>query len=679
MIEKDPKICYIHSIMGVKEEYLKECKESSTVLSFWKGIKCFIDENIALVTLNIATSGNEETIGHLKKQFSILGSQNGNEDFLSHVNFFNMSGHANIKINISDISVKAFLIMFLDEGMATHSSVLFGNEIYNIETNLSMRGKRASDIQEIEISGQGAQKQKELWFKKLTTKYKEKAKEAWEKEDEGTYSYYCALVQVVNTMTQYEGFSLSRDIYTLLYPSFKLFDEQLDKALKDAKGRDNLLKMKDIKESICEFISAVNSVIYHITHTDQIFLMIPGNTGMIFSIPSKLCLMYLWVIRGVIKLLNDANYKFSCLLTPDLEASPSTKLINMGLFVNDRLIRFMTSQRFLYMPRHFMILSTHEIAHYVGKEIRNRELRFKNIAKTLSYLLAEGIFPEKLYEETDGKIAEIYEKLKEEKKAELQERCVRFIFDEYRDIKKSGNDKKEHATEIVPFLKKSYRKLLVKNGCVDKLLRSCVKEAWEGKLDDDSLKAAFITEEIQDKLEWYREMLLTSQTVVDACIDELMLIYREIFSDVAAACILGYEGETFAEVFSVSEGNKYNSAIDNKDSAKGYGDIQKKVREKILKDVFSEEADEKSVEKPDEVYTAPLNLRDELYTYQWVEIYLKKYAQKSKDDINAKIKERREELDKIRELYTLFADREATCDMIYNKIINIIIEYQKEI
>ena len=73
--------------------------------------------------------------------------------------------------------------------------------------------------------------------------------------------------------------------------------------------------------------------------------MIPGYTGTTFLIPVKLCMMYLWMAKKEIELLNDGGYKYSCLLTPGLESRPESTLINMGRNDNDRLIHFSSSQR----------------------------------------------------------------------------------------------------------------------------------------------------------------------------------------------------------------------------------------------------------------------------------------------------------------------------------------------
>ena len=291
-----------------------------------------------------------------------------------------------------------------------------------------------------------------------------------------------------------------------------MFDQRLEQARKrEAETKNKVIYRQYIKESVCEFSNSVNSVIYHTVHSNQFFLMKPGYTGTTFLIPVKLCLMYLWVVQKEIVVLNDADHMYSCLLTPGLESRPETTLINMGLSEKDRLIHFSSSQRSLYMPRHFMIILTHEIAHYVGDKIRNRRLRLKNIIKTLAYFLAEKIVPEKLLEqEVSTGMTEDIDFCKEMKE-KIQLGCAISIWKEF----EQKEEEDFHATKIIPYLEKLCIDILAKNGEIDKV----------GRFEEN------------------RERALVEQKELDKTIHDLVQVYREIFSDIAVFCILKQEKE----------------------------------------------------------------------------------------------------------------------------------------
>jgi len=301
-------------------------------------------------------------------------------------------------------------------------------------------------------------------------------------------------------------------------------------------------------------------VIYHTVHSNQFFLMKPGYTGTTFLIPVKLCLMYLWVVQKEIVVLNDADHMYSCLLTPGLESRPETTLINMGLSEKDRLIHFSSSQRSLYMPRHFMIILTHEIAHYVGDKIRNRRLRLKNIIKTLAYFLAEKIVPEKLLEqEVSTGMTEDIDFCKEMKE-KIQLGCAISIWKEF----EQKEEEDFHATKIIPYLEKLCIDILAKNGEIDKLILSVGLARINGAgVSEMPLERVIAIQERVGRFEENRERALVEQKELDKTIHDLVQVYREIFSDIAAFCILKQEKEgkvsedfyqDFSDTFQVSEG-----------------------------------------------------------------------------------------------------------------------------
>ena len=66
---------------------------------------------------------------------------------------------------------------------------------------------------------------------------------------------------------------------------------------------------------------------------------------------------------------------------------------------------------------------------------------------------------------------------------------------------------------------------------------------------------------------------------VEEAIEELVQVYREVFSDMAAFCLLQCNMKEFSEAFNVSEGKLLTR--DNHAA-----DIQKRVRERIVGKVF---------------------------------------------------------------------------------------------
>lgn len=677
-LEKSEYVQYIHSIIGVSEAFLQAC--SHNIQPYWNAVNCFVNNVVPHVTMKISTSGDPQTPGKLRYQLDELSKQiDGGFSGLKHTTFSQGTGHCNLRIDIANITVKTLLSMITKNGIATHDNPLFGKEIYNIETILSLNSVKIRDI--TSVSPKKNQKGDtstsgniQKYFAKLTMKYAQKTKDAWNQHDEGVFSYYAALTQVCNILTQYEGFTLSKDIFLLLYPAFRMFEHQLDTA-EQAKGTGSSPEQTQaLMDSICEFVNAVNSVVYHTIHTDQIFLMIPGYSGTTFSIPVKLCLIYMWIIQKVIGLLNDAGYKYACLLTPELETRPATTLINMGLSSDDRLIRFSSSQRSLYMPRHFIILITHELAHYVGKSIRIRNSRLQSISRVLAQLLGQGIFPEEYCQiaenSTDPVRRRLYQIMKATVKEQIEITCVSAI---YHHVENNSDPRKEHAIKAVPALKKICYELLGENGIIYQSIYSLPSVLGENFKDEELTEALNLMCDLQNRLDYNRRCLFASRDIIDSCIDELMQLFREVFSDVAAYVILDFDMETFSEVFNVSEGT---CTSDN-------SDYQRKARKQIIQRLEGTTADPEEEDATmchqNLLVNWPYSIKDKLYSYTWVGKYLWEYAEEAASAVKRQIRSKSADVQLLQATYKLFTDNETSCNKIYEHIVHIIEEYSTEI
>ncbi len=697
-IRRKDNVCYVHSIIGMSEAFLSDCKSEGKlrVLSEWRGRKCFIDEKLPHVTMKIATSGAANVPEKIVYQLRKLLKDN-NIGFTGNdtIEFSEGAGHGHLRMDINGTDVKSLITLLADDGLLNHANHLFGRPIYNIETFLYWCSRNISELKEsdIETAGREDERSREKdkdenegtygnsnhYFETLTEQYGKKMEIAWENKDEGLFSYYSALAQVYNTLAQYEGFSLSRDIFSLLYPAVRMFEELLDRASLKQEKSFSFDVEESRKDSICEFVNAVNSVVYHTIHTDQIFLMVPGYSGNTYSIPIKLCLLYSWIIKKVITVLNDVDYKYACLLTPELETRPATTLINMGMFEDDRLIRFSSSQRSLYMPRHFIILITHEIGHYTGKNIRNRQLRLECISRILVQLMFEGVFPE-VYcasENTNNPTIRqrLCSKIREEVKGQTEYECLCMISKKFEE---NNGERKEHATELSRIFKEICYELLEEQGVIHSCLGILPGGLEQEFVDEDMNDVMALYIDIQNQLDRNRRILFSSHDIMDTCINELIQVFREVFSDVAALAILGYDYQTFSEVFNVSEGTTDNSG----------GDVQRKVRELVIRKIMDpnseeEKSNDQKVQNEQvpkgEIRAWPASLKDEFYTYRWTGKELMKYAKESYKALLKQVEKHSIDRDQIRGIYEMFTTDETSCSDIYNKIVNVIEEYNNEI
>lgn len=687
------KVRYLHSIIGISNQYLKSC--GTEVSSSFGKINCHIDEKLSCINLRIVTTGKKGTLEKIKFLLSKLSKPKKNEKQGQSggkvATYSYVAGHESIIIRIPGTDIGSLLAMLLEEGVSTHGNLLFGHDISNIETDVIFKEESLNleNLQMEELERTSEEEKPESWCGMLIDHYKSQMYQIYNRGDESLYSYYRAFIQTLNTLAQYEGFALSKDIFYLLFPSIKMFHDHLMKVSRDE--NESNFDSKKIKDGLAEFLTAINAVIYHTIHTDQVFLMVPGYSGTSYSIPIKNCLLYLGVAEYVIKLLNDKEYKYNCLLTPEMESRPKTSLINIGASNEDRLIHFSASQRSLYIPRHFLIILTHEIAHYVGTEQRAREKRADNLINSVSYFMAEALLPESSPGDVKKEIYNIY---LQATKIKIKNACDDYL---KKEIENTNENRKYHSIELEKILQKACDNFLAngQNG-LGKILNEVPEEIMKKSMDENLMELSEEIGKIQRKMQYHRTVLITNSTM-KIIIAELMRMYREIFSDVAAICILKCNKKTFDETFSVSEG-----IIMQDDNDINIIDV---VRKKLAEDIFfSQNCNQNdkqclkkqqgtSVQQTESVVGEeggnntvdirwPQNLKDEIFSYIWVASDLMEYAKKCKEGIEKWITEDAEQkklLNNIRNIYNLFADDSKDCCTIYSEIVEQIHKYTMEV
>ena len=680
-IQNESEVLYLHCISGASEKYISktdetDCHAGDSIAALsccWNGTDCNIDEKLAEIVISIASAGSDTILQWLKYQLKILFP---NEKII----YSKATGHVSTIIHIESPTVRQLLLMIRRDGLSSHQNVLYENGVYNIETSIIV------DIHSLEITPTEPPEKSAPpnpgWCEQMITKYIGAFKEAKLKNDESLYSYYQALLQTLNVLGQYEKFSQAKKIFYELFPSFRLFFKQLDFAFSQIEQKNEQEQLDEIKDSMCQYLEAVNSVMYHTTHTDQMFLMIPGYCGTTYSIPVKLNLFYSRLCSQVIEILNDAGWQYEVLLAPAIEAKPVTSMIGFGLGHGDRLITVRASQRLLYMPRDFMIILTHEIAHYVGDTIRLRELRLQMLIRTLASIIRYAICDNPAQYIPNGSLCTV---LYNTNAMHIEQHIIKRMH-EHLD-KKCGNDG-YHASDISDALKNVYRAVLAEeNQGVHKLIYSCDIRLMTAlkKNHKDIRKEMEALRDYQELCDLNRKQLLASENIMTRMIDELITIYREVFSDAAALAILGFDTVYFQEAFDISEGRK--DAY--KDEARFL------IRENILNSLRQTDsrAEPALLSDPEitplmcstdlgenKIYPRAEVILEYLYSYDSTQLYLKLYAEECYNQIlkrmNSPIKE--DYLRDIREIFQMFTGN-INCNgqQIYDRIMEQVNAYIK--
>lgn len=685
-IENRGDVIYLHSILGIEEDYLNYCDANNkciTIAEDWKGTKCFVDQDIKRVEIHLATNGDQHIWTDIKSEL-----EKWNQGSLKIKGFENMTysyvmGHGNINLTFRQTDVRSLLILLLPGGFSTHQNRAYKHGVYNIETSifveenlLSEKTDIAGQCDEIEINGSD-------WCRKMIAKYSNFTRDDFVRKDEGLNACCQALIQTLNSLDQYERFALSRDIFDIVLPTFRMFDEKLENAFKKLKEKEENDNIELIKETMRRYLECVNSVIYHTIHTEQVYLMVPGYSGTSFSIPIKLKLFYTWYLYRITKLLNDAEKNHSYIIVPVIETRPLTSMIGVELESTGKMIHICLSQRTLFQPRYLMIILAHEIGHYVGCTIRDRERRLNCILKTMAYFIAEGIIPDEYVGESlPLHHSDLFVDMKEKIKENLQTE----IADIFSKKKAELSDERYYVRDIEGPLMQWCSDLLMEEGlgkAVYDVIHTIPDEVLSEVEDDEQnyVKNMRYIARIQKEIERNRRRLSSSGTC-KRIVAELIMIYQEVFSDIVAITILECKREEYRNAFYISEGS-------NIFSNEGVVPIQQEIRQNIIDevmfpDVERGEDEQENMGLTDETeWGQELDEDNTLYAnlsrFVWVNDQLENYAKECRERITKRLsgEEYQEIAKEVRETYNFFGDPDSKYDHIYNKMCSCIAEYRK--
>lgn len=652
-IEALSEVRYLHSIVGVSELYLHNCVNSDSALARFDSTLCFLKERLPEIHINVVTDGTPDVKRWLKGQLEHwcgeIDPDTGEVDAasLDDASILSKNGHETFVVVLRNIPVSDMLRLFVPGGVGTHQNPLYGKNVYNIATSLlfdwgDLQGVSAKKY----LSSPLSLSNESQWCKNLINQFRGKLADAMDKSDESLCSYYQAMFQTLNTLSQYEQFSLSQDLFLTLIPSFNMFADQFSVALGNPAA-----KQERIKDALCTFLEYANLVIYHTIHTDQIFLMVPGYSGTSFSIPIKLTLLFLWLSWKLTQILNDTGHTYQCILTPVMESRPITHSIDFGTDDLNRLIAIKVSQRLLYLPRHLTIILSHEIAHYVGGTMRCRRARLKYIANLLAYYIGEQLLPSEILADLHPDNAYVYQLYQQE----IMKALGRHLSEEINVFE----DKEPYADECVKVLSKACKSWLVRQIDLRRSIILNIPEKLERELRHSEStyveQMQFLARE-QEKASLQLQALLASNDC-DAVIAEMFRVSREVFSDMVALAILGCTQRDFETAFPASEGMEINPAT---------LPAMQWFRQYIAACVVFGSAD-----LPPSVYavskdpSGKLNPREGLYRYAGMRTQFEKYAK----DCYKQISQRLRQPDisslvlEVRKFYHLFTEQGNTCDV----------------
>lgn len=547
-------VAYTHSICGVSIKYLKQFEENARRLD---GLLPNVNNTkLSKIIMHISGKGMVNIKIFLQDLVArIFPNQT--------VTCFSMLGHIDATAIVEDTDMEHALRMMIEGGGINHDAPVYQKKLYNMETHLLYNEELIKPIRSAEdmsVESPSWCKEKLKEFKKITNEVK---------TDDALYAYYVAILQILNMLSQYENFNMAKQVYYLIYPSLKLFLQQLEQGRKKAELiEDDSVKFEHfevIMKSVVEYLEAVKNIVYHAIHMEQQYFLLPGYMGLIYEIPMKQCLFYQGYMERVSGILTkgDEECKYCYFITPTIYEKPFTELKDFKLSPGDRLIQVKLSQKDLYMQDVLSLILCHETGHYAGSRIRRRRERVYALVRAFSYILAELLLDLSMKnEELTEMEKEIWMDLYVDIQSDLQE-CIAEVYNQKLGVELKGLNETDEKFYISNIEKKL---LIIAKGLLsgeEGIIDNCFYKRGprvSKKIKESGMPAYKSYMKIVQHLITNRQILSLEKRLYD-WLDNLVYIIREALSDIISLEILDSAG--FDQYLRCSFAMERNEALVN--------------------------------------------------------------------------------------------------------------------
>ncbi len=542
-VGKRKDVRYKYSVCGIAQKYLDQVSDQSKIDDIEYNGNKLVNDDIAEVWLEIVSNGKADL-------------NNLSADFGDRAKYARVLGYMDNTICIRNTNMWKVVRLFRggDAGI-THKNKEFGNAIYNISTvilptwtEIGCENRTVSQLNSEKING---------WCMKKIEILKQRRGVFEDDKNEVLYSNWLALIRVLNVLSQYENSLFSKDIFRIIFPSMKLICDKFEDIL-DHYDADNFMKQGYDSVLIIErYINEVDGMIQHLIHTSQTFMAVPGYSGSLYDIPTKMLLFYMAYAYKLIEAFDDSEQHIGCFICPLLNSKPEVQEIETK-GANEILLDIRLAQRHLYMPRAFVVILSHELYHYIVQECRSRKERATHLIKICAYALAYRLLHVK---EDVGLNIEKFSEPIAAKEKEIQEFLVKTIPDVFKENNKESIEKAYLSATLSKLMTDScYAVISDSQYGVDETLRRIQMQDWqkEEELKETLLQwSAFLR-----RVEQNGKRVLTKDTI-EEIVDRFIYSFQEIYADLSSIICLELELKYYFEAILVSEGMMLDKDFDS--------------------------------------------------------------------------------------------------------------------
>lgn len=285
-------------------------------------------------------------------------------------------------IVVEDVPWNQFLKLFQDNrGILNHSNELYGDRLMGVTTLIGEKQGLTEPGWDEKITAAGERAAKEGWTydrKSLSTVMKEKCKKMGEGKDAVRMNAVKkSIYQVINSLYKFERTPFRDYMFQTVFLPLNMVIDMADEVKEGS--------VEGFYTSFYEFMKGLNLYAQNSGRSDRQFTQTPDMNIRIYETPVKLNAFYnafIYYLKQFLSKLEkpqpeNKEHEYEFLACPGVTNNMQVQELFKPISDTKRLFLVEMPENQVYNPKMIMIMLAHEVAHFVGKDIRNRKMRFE--------------------------------------------------------------------------------------------------------------------------------------------------------------------------------------------------------------------------------------------------------------------------------------------------------------
>lgn len=464
------KVVYSYTIFSIHRDILGKLEEKKYEYLFGQYIPSICLKGIA----NSYEAGTRVALDRKYRQFCNILIQrlyqkdnlDEKDDHDSQNILYDILGDNDFRLIARNVSLGRILREYAPGGILSYTEKVFPYYLFSSSLVLNTLTGKKEGIKDTEIDTAIEIMQNEFTCKMCDNLSRQMddivsiVKSAELSQKDRVVTFCQAIFQLLQSLKVLEEAPTKKYDFYSLYLPFETLVHILESKVNDPNiGNNNM---------IYEFIHKISMTLHGTLRTDIQFFQIRDFNVIVHYAPAKIRAFYtLWAMKirdyymKFVFDIKESSHEYSFILAPGMYKGTAVRQLFESDDEDKHLMLITLPERHLYSPRWITIVLAHEVSHFVGSELRNREERHKTWLKVLARILElelYALFYRELLCLSSDAVLGAYEKNPD--MLDQIKVCLMKAEEKIRKEKKEKRDHIFHSKNSIGIIMESYRMFL---------------------------------------------------------------------------------------------------------------------------------------------------------------------------------------------------------------------------